>query len=116
MTSQRIDSRLASREHLRPGRSQFGIEPAIDRQDRGLLPGEHAGQKVVLGGQGQLLDVHAGDRFVDIALQFVAEFRVAHQLVDFVGLGGLRVVHGGQVLICLPEKASIHSGPRMPST
>ena len=86
-------------QRLGPRQPQFGLEPAVNRQDRRLLPGQHRGQEFVFRRQGPVLHVHSADRFVEVALQFVAEFGVAQQLVNFIRLRTARILHGKKILV-----------------
>jgi hypothetical protein len=75
---------------------EFGIEPSIDGQNRGSLPGKHGSEKLILDRQRPMLDVHTTDRFVVVRFQFIAKLCVAEEFLDFVGTWMSRIDHGKQ--------------------
>ena len=65
---------------------QLRREPLADGQHRRALPSQHRSQEFIFDRRGQLLHVDAANRFVQVGLEFVAQLRVAQQMLDFFGL------------------------------
>ena len=74
---------------------QRRIEPASDRLQGRLLPGDHRFEEAVFRLRGERAEVDLEDRLVEIRLDLVAQLRVAEQAVDFVRFGVTGDGHAG---------------------